>query len=166
MTATGFLSIALFHSMSRYVDWDFGIVNFDSECFIQLLNSAALLPMEEGEDDSEDPWGIAERMIAEGRQIIMNFNIASPMHYQWVQAAFGGDIVIKGLPVENRNGNILTTQCNIAMTTASENKEGVWEFIRFFLSDNWQRDYEFMSFPISKNIFNELMDGYMVEPEF
>jgi len=157
-----FLSDMLYFNMSDYVDWESAVVHFDSDNFISLLQAVAMLPL----DESVGGAHISRlEIIATGRQIMMPTYLGSFFNYQFNRALFGGDIVFKGYPAENRDGNTLSVQGGIAITTASENKDAAWEFIRFFLTADFARNYVDFSFPLNKVVFNELLDEAMMEPE-
>jgi len=147
---------------SDYIDWEFASVNFNSESFIQLLQYAASLP--EGEIDSFG-WQEEERLIVEGRQIISFYGVGYIDSFRFMRTSFGGEIVFKGFPAENKNGSNLSTFGPVAMTAQSKNKEGVWEFIRFFLTEDFQRENIGYNLPLNKVVLNELLDDAMKEDD-
>ena len=173
MTAETFLSESLFFNMSQFVNWETGEVYFDSEDFIQLMQTAGMLPLYEyGE------WDVSSEaeMIATGRQIMNSVNLASLVDYLVHEYMFGGDLVFKGFPTEDRTGHTVRSSGNIVMTNVGENQDGVWQFFRSFLTTDFQRSY-IWNFPVNRAVFDEKLqeqmenpawitsNGYMIEAE-
>ena len=164
MTRQAFFVNAIVSNISQYVDWDSVSVDFDNESFIQLLELSASLPLDDDEQDIDEILTEEQRLIAEGRQITKLTAIHNLEDYQMFMTGFGGDLVFKGIPADNRSGHSLASiMSQVAMTTTSENKDGVWEFIRSFLNADWQRENISFYFPINKTVFNELKDEAMKE---
>ena len=62
---------------------------------------------------------------------------------------FGEDVTIIGFPTESRNGNAIIPSNQIALSAKSGCQEGAWEFIRYYLTDEYQESLEYQ-FPIKK----------------
>lgn len=95
-----------------------------------------------------------------------------------VLSTWGENPNFVGLPRENRQG-ILQYSSNISMNGASKNKEGVWEFFKFLLSEQYQSTvnyfpvrreqydvyWEYFLTPQIHQIPNEVTGGYIEEYE-
>jgi len=145
-------------SLYDYVDWNSGTVHFDSEEFLMLLEFIKTLP--------DDPPGSEPSRIESGEQIMATIETFSTFfEMQKYQIVFGGDLVFKGFPTENKNGNSIKLHSTLAITSLSSNKEGAWEFIRMLLTDDWldgKIEYDFEAcFPLNKEAFYAKLEVHM-----
>jgi len=76
-------------------------------------------------------------------------------------ASFGGDFVFKGYPAENRDGNVFLTMQNLAISETCTDKDAAWEFLRIFLTEEYQRDNTIYSIPANKVVFEEQLKEFM-----
>jgi len=163
LTKESFLQQAIMLGMDEYVDWASGKVHFDTGAFAQLLEFANMFPADYDWDtgfyDNEFDF------IATGRQIMVTMSVGDFNYLQMYRAMFGGDIVFKGFPTENRNGNSLEIMGSLAITTSATDKEAAWEFMRTTLAKDWQSENITWSFPTNKSAFDELVVEAMKEPE-
>jgi len=177
-TNEAFLRQAFSLGMHNFVDWSEGTVNFDGGEFAELLELASTFPPPEREggggggtirpipmmDFAEDDWVGEEQLIAEGRQIMTGSGIWDFWSIRMNAAMFGGDVVYKGFPTANRDGNTLEVRGGLAITTSSSDPEGAWGLVRMLLHENWQRDNIHFSFPTNRTIFEEAVDREMNPP--
>jgi len=150
-------------SMDEYVDWAAGKASFDSGAFSQLLEFANKFPKEFNFDYDSGVYIEESEMISTGRQIMAQMYLADFQSIQWYTHMFGGDIVFKGFPTDSRNGNALGINSGIAITTRCTDKEGAWEFMRTFLTADWQRENIDWGFPTNKTAYNEMVQEAMRE---
>ena len=68
----------------------------------------------------------------------------------------GVDAQFVGLPDENREGNSFNTYLPLAMSSKSKNKDGVWQFISAYLTD--ENDYSW-----GFSIVQSKLDSYLAE---
>jgi len=162
LTKLNFLQALFMFSMDDFVDRGAGKVNFESNDFIALLEFANTLP----DDYDWDNYISEPELIATGRQIITATGFNSFDDFQMYRAMFGGDIVFKGLPAENRNGFSLTTYTGFAITNKCRDVDGAWEFLRTFLNEDWQNESIWYGMPTNKNAFNKLLEKAMTEDEY
>jgi len=150
-TKWGLLQFLVRFNIDEYVDRSSGTAYFESDEFVKILEIANTFPM------GIDPDFGTYSAVAQGRQII-DAGGFGPMAYQVNRALFGGDLVIKGYPNEQRDGNIFSPWKNVAITTFCEEPDVAWEFVRLYLSEEVQRDIIFsMTFPINKVILEEVL---------
>jgi len=76
-------------------------------------------------------------------------------------AMYGGELVFKGYPAENRDGNIFIPSTSLAIATSCTDKEAAWEFMRIFLTEDHQRDNTPWSIPVNKVVFEERLKETM-----
>jgi ABC-type glycerol-3-phosphate transport system substrate-binding protein len=126
------------YDITSFVNWETGTVYFDNEYFISLLEFAYELNTRihiTWDGFPKDTY----QLILSGEQIIYPRWFNYLWEYSLLQDIFGGDFVFKGYPVENGSGNFMWVLSGMAITTTSANQQGAWEFIRFFVSEEWQR---------------------------
>ncbi|MDR2599541.1 MAG: extracellular solute-binding protein [Oscillospiraceae bacterium] len=159
-----FLNFAIENNIDFFVDRDAGLVNFDNEDFIELLEIANMFP-----SDVHDTGNFDERDdIATGRQIMAYYHYQGFIQHQMFSEIFGGELVIKGFPNENRNGNTINPFPTFAITSTSENKEGAWSFISHLMSEYWQRTMMNQgqnNIPTNKAVFEWMIENAMNQPE-
>lgn len=161
LTKASFLEMSVVLNTNEYIDWANGTVNFDNESFIGLLEVANTFPDEIDFGNEDMFMDIEEGLIPTGRQIMEFAGVSSFNDVIRFNTMFGGDIVFKGFPTENRDGNVLFTQTALAITTQSRDKDGAWSFLRTFLTDDWQRANVQTGFPMSRVVFDELAQHAM-----
>jgi len=167
---------ALVYSIYRvdnasFVDWESGTVNFDNDYFVSLLEFARNIVVTGWDEIDFGAGGYMSqpyRDISSGEQIIMEVSFSRPWMYSAYQDLFNGDFVFKGFPVETGSGNSLSINLGFAITSASKNQQGAWEFIRFLISEEWQNrqlrnDDGVFSLPTNKNVFELSIANAMVE---
>ena len=155
MTKGGVLQTLIMMGMGEYVDWAAGRVNFDNDGFAAILEFANTFPEEYSWD--EDTYVSEFDLIASGQQIMMRHWVSDFRGTQMYRAIFGGQIVFKGYPSENRSGNSISAGSGIAMTTRCSDKDGAWAFMRTIISEDWQRTNMRWNFPTNKVVFDELL---------
>jgi ABC-type glycerol-3-phosphate transport system substrate-binding protein len=170
MTMEHFLYAALLHNTEQFVDWDSGTVDFDSEAFIELLEFSNIFPLEL-KPDAYISWSEPEH-IASGNQIMTWISLSDLYTYRMLRTFYGGEVVLKGFPSENRTGSVFADfGGGIAITTQSAEKHGAWEFVRLMLTEGFGREYLHRVFPINRSVFkerlaNEMDDDAVFQLEF
>ncbi|MDR2590378.1 MAG: hypothetical protein LBC71_05270 [Oscillospiraceae bacterium] len=142
------------YNMDSFIDWHTGTVSFDSDEFISILEFANTLPDTFFWDDEITDVGL----MRSGQQIIRGTSLTNLNEYLMYQALFGGELVFKGFPEENRNGSTIGPSTSFAITTNCSDVEGAWSFIRTFLMEEWQDDNYWMGFPTNQHAFNIRLD--------
>ena len=139
--------------MNDFVDWSTGEVDFDNDEFRSLLAFANSFPASFNWDDY-DYNDSSEVRISQGRQMLYRSVISSVSELMYIEACFhGAPITFIGFPTTNGVGNTITTDSGYAMTTTCRNKDAAWEFMRYFMLD----DYAAMQYGLSvrKDIFEK-----------
>ena len=163
LTKENFLQVLVMLNMDNFVDWNTGTVNFDGGDFSDLLMYANTFP---DEYDWNDEYISEHILIREGRQILVAMGFNSFDEYQMYRALFGGDIVFKGFPNENRNGFSLITNSSFAITNKCKDVNGAWEFLRMFMTEEWQGNNSWYGLPTNKAVFDKMLKDAMTEDEY
>jgi len=165
MTKEGFLKEVFLLNMEQFVDWDAGNVYFDTGLFKQYLEFADTFPLNPSRERAlySEIWA-AQEMLTDGRQILYPMELNDYQQFLLTRTILGGEIVFKGFPAETGNGNAFQINGGLAITTACEDKQGAWEFIRTFLLDTWQVTFTgYNSFPVSRVVFDLKMTTQLAE---
>ena len=155
-----FLSLALRSNMDNYVDIASGTASFENDDFIALLELANTFPPEGDMNSSTTQHSL----IANGRQIMEMWFFYDFVSYPVYRTMFGGELVFKGFPTENRDGNSFMPDTCIAITTTCEEPDVAWELVRLLLLEDYQREMVFYSFPVNRTIFEERLADAMSPP--
>ena len=143
----------------EYVDMDRGTCNFQSEAFVEALQFAAMLPEYaerfEREENSYDSRYIEDKALLQPVTIRYIPDLA-----QQIYGCIGEDIAYVGYPSESREGScIRVCGMSFALSAKSDNLDGAWEFVRTFLTEDFQRDELYgvngSSLPVRRDIFDE-----------
>ena len=162
-TKESFLNTMIGSIMDEYVDWAAGTVNFNSECFVQLLEFADTLPSDFLPYEYEE-----HELVASGRQIMSEVWAYSGFDpIQKYRHIYGGDLVFKGFPVGDRNGNILNPYYRFAITAGCKDMEGAWQFLRTFLTKEWYLEsfplLSSVGFPLNREVYDMMLTETMAE---
>lgn len=156
MTRDGFMSTMMQYCGNDFVDVSTGKCEFDSENFIAMLEYANKLPKELDEDTyNEEYWMNYESQYREDRTILMNCFIsqARDMNIN-INGYFGEDISYVGFPTDSGSGSVITPNTQYVLSAKSENLAGAWEFVRYYLTDEYQKELAF-ELPVNKALFIE-----------
>lgn len=167
MTRDRFLEKAMYFCGKDFVDVETGKCAFDSEEFIALMKFAATLP-EEIDTESlyeGDYWEGYEAQYRDNRTLLMELYIDCMnrnLSYE-LNGYMGEDYTFVGFPVvssetigsdEKGNGAYIGSNDLMVLSAKSENLEGAWEFVRHYLTDEYQRSLEW-GMPVNRRIFME-----------
>lgn len=167
MTRESMLDYCMSMSGSQFVDWENGTCSFNTDSFIQMLEFIAAFPDEiDDEMYTDDYWNNYESLWREGK-VIASFNsFGNFRNYNYTEkGTFGEDITMIGFPSSDMDGSVIVPDMQIAMSAKSKNKEGVWEFLRVFLTDEYQEEGIY-GFPVSIKRLNELAQEATQKPYY
>lgn len=144
-------------NQNLFIDKENGTCSFTGEEFKKILEFANQFP-DEGKDDStlDD--------LRCGRTLLYRELIISVQLYQMYEYMFGGPVNTIGYPSFGESGLTFKPYgTTVAMSTHSENKEGVWEFIRFNVSQERQENVgsPYGGFPILKSALEKQFEKDM-----
>jgi len=159
-TNINILSVGISGDIINHINRTSSAVDFDNEEFIKLLEFANTFPSEPEWDHSLS----INALVDSGRYIMLAGSFGSLDSIRSFRTIFGGEIVFKGYPTENRDGNSFSSFTNIAISAACQDKEAAWEFIRLFITEEYQRELFYGSLPINRIVFEERLLEAMEDP--
>ncbi len=138
-----------------------GTCNFQSGEFIKILEFANQFP-KEVQYDPNAPSDIEK--IRDGKLLLLKEEVTSVQQYQLYEAKFGEPINIIGYPTSGKSGIMLTPNgTTAAMNVNSKNKEGVWEFFQFLMTEERQENLQSANagFPILRSALEKQFEKDM-----
>ena len=155
--------MALSLSGSQFIDWSKLTCSYNSEAFIHLLELVNEFP-EELQDD--DYYADTSAYWREGKAIASRFYLGSFSDYNYeAKGSYGKDIALVGFPSDNGSGSALYPNLQLTMSSTSKNKDGCWQFMRYFLSNEYQDTIE-SSWPMSKDKIDKLAETAKKRPSY
>jgi ABC-type glycerol-3-phosphate transport system substrate-binding protein len=146
-------------------------VNFDSEEFISLLNTAMLLP-----PASDIPYWLSWDSpvldilrMQEGEQVLSYVMVSSPSKYQLFMESFDDSFAL-GLPTARGGEHIIIVNRTMGIGISTSHTDAAWDFLRSFLLPSASEFYRGVSgdigFPVRIDLFNELIEDAMTPRTF
>lgn len=146
-------------SMDYYIDWEQGTCAFDGEAFQRVMSFANTFPdtLVITEDYS------VKQTFYEGGALLLPLHMSGI--YDICKAEFIFDqeeISYIGFPVEGVNGTVVKpSDIMLAISANCEHKDVAWNFIRQFLTDDYQREID-TGFAVCRAVLEETLEENQV----
>lgn len=137
-----------------FIDKENGKCSFVGEEFQKILEFSNRFPNEASDDSTLDD-------LRTGRTLLNRGVITSVSQYQMYEYMFGEPVNLIGYPTFGESGLVFQSNgTTVAMSSVSENKEGVWEFIRFNVTKERQENLSSPNggFPILKSALEKQLE--------
>lgn len=144
-----------------------GKCRFDSEDFIRFLEFCDRFPNETPENyyDTVDMNEYRTQWRTGGTLLDFGFISDFTSLRRDETVTFGEPVTVKGFPSEDGNGLSFNNYgMEFAITAKADNGEGAWEFLKYFLSDEYQ-DKSYM-FPIKLSAIEKKAEASKERPFF
>lgn len=161
------LSCCMQMASGQFINWETGECSFDSDGFIKLLEFLKQFPEEYDETryDDENYWQNYDSMYREDRALLSITYLNTFSTYNRMEkGTFGEEITLVGFPADNKKGSALDYNLNFAISSKSANKDGAWQFLKYFLSYEYQK--ETYGFPTNKERYEELKQEATQKPYY
>lgn len=167
MTRDNVFMTLISNCYDSYIDTATGDCHFDSDEFIKVLELANRFPKEIDWDalyEDSNYWTEQETRFRDNKALVSewymnNFRAIREME----MATFGEKITFKGYPGANGNGASINASTSVAITSKAANPDGAWEFIKYFLSDEYQNEMEWQ-YPIKISALEAQMEKAKERP--
>lgn len=159
---SGIFYYCIYNNIDEFINWETGECFFNGDDFIRVLEFADQFPEEPIYDDEE---GIYKK-LCDDRILLMQTSLGSVQEYQMYNGLFGEETAYIGFPNSERKGNLIqpTDGC-VAINSKSKNKDGAWEFIKVFLSEDYQNslvnEHGSWGFPVKKSALDKQFENDM-----
>lgn len=152
---------------NQFIDWDTGKCSFDSEGFIEMLEFLKQFPEEvDSSVYTDEYWEHYDSLWREGKVIAQMYTVSNFRDFNYVsKGSFGEPVTMIGFPSSNEDGSAIVAGMQLAMSAKSSNKEGVWEFLRYFLTDEYQNEISY-GFPLSIKRLDTLAQEATKKPTY
>ncbi|MBQ3392125.1 MAG: extracellular solute-binding protein [Lachnospiraceae bacterium] len=145
---------ALQLSGDRFIDLETGECYFDGEEFVSLLEFMNQFP---GEIKDEDLMEDTSADYRSGKSLFYITDFCSYDDYSYMRyGVFGADLTMTGFPSEGGSHAAISPQLQIAMSSAAKDKDVCWQFMRSFLTDEYQQKINTYYWPVNEGAIDEL----------
>lgn len=147
---------AMSMSISQFMDLETGKCNFNSDGFIELLEFLKGFPAEYNyNEEGGINWRDTQSQYIEGKTVLLATTLWSPSDLMYnIKGNFAEEpVTFIGFPTQTGIGSAIGADTQYAISAKSANKEAAWEFLRYYFTDEYQK--EVYSMPLSKKIWKE-----------
>lgn len=160
------LDSALSFVGNMYVDQENEKSTFDSASFQGLLALIKECPDSISDEQySED----SSTFYRSGKSLFYISDLTSFSDYQSItQGMFGEAVTFTGFPAEKNSGAVIRPQMQLAVSSSTKEKEACWEFLKYFLLDDFQASVEenFSCWPVSVSAIDALGEEAKKNPTY
>lgn len=158
MVRDSFMYYVMNYCGSDFVDVNTGTCNFMSEEFIAMLEYANTLPEQIEYDDeywNNYDYMAYESQYRENRTLLMNLYISRIQDINYnINGYLGEEATFVGFPgIEGNSSIIQPGSYMYAISEGSANKQGAWDFVKYYLTPEYQNSEENWSLPVMKSAF-------------
>ena len=171
MTRDNLLQLACTMTKNDFIDSQTGKCSFDSPEFVKLLeftntfSNESIWDSVDWDNVDESFWKDMETACRDDRAYLQSTSIYSfDDYWQLKKVTFGDDITLVGYPSASKQGSLITSSLELAMSAKSKNPDGAWQFIKYFLGDEYQSALSYQ-WPIKRSQIDKLAENAMKEPE-
>ena len=153
---------------SNFIDFSSKECKYTSDDFKAILKLVESVPVEVDEAYWENDNSAFYR---ENTSFLEVLNFCSFTQYNYVKKGdFGEDIVLAGFPSENGGMSSITPSMRLCMSASSQYKDAVWEFLRYFYTDEYQCSDDGIAsngvWPVSLNAIDNLAAEAKKKPTY
>lgn len=156
VTRDGFMMMAMQYCGADFVDVETGKCAFDSDDFIAMMEFAKTLPEEiDWEELGDDYWSSYESQYRDNRTLLLQMYIGyfDNLSYQ-LNGYLGEPFTFVGFPTESGNGAYINASTQMVLSAKSDNLDGAWDFVRYYLTDEYQESLGW-GLSVNRRIFME-----------
>lgn len=158
VTREGFMSMAMQFCGNDFIDVKTGKCSFNTENFISMMEYAKDLPEEIDWDSlygEGDYWMSQESQYRDNRTLLMHLYIGNFQNLNYsLNGSFGEPVTYIGFPTESGKGSYISANQSYVLSSKSANLDGAWEFIRYYLTEEYQKELDW-GLSVNKQVFLE-----------
>lgn len=164
-TKSDILSTCISRNIDAFVDWENGAAHFDSDEFKALLEFANSFPdTYDWENADEEDQDSAQNRMNAGKQLMSSFYVSSLEDILYQLTGYNGKVKFVGYPSEDGTSNhAFQIDGAIAISSTCADKTAAWNFMKQFLNEEYQSNYNIWSFPINQAAFDAKLKEMMTE---
>ncbi|MDE5577858.1 MAG: extracellular solute-binding protein, partial [Oscillospiraceae bacterium] len=135
------LELFINSNYESYIDMETGRCSFDSGEFIRLLEFCNRFPDEVPENAYMDYNFYKDDLprLRSGERLLYLTQVircSDIRHFE--KGYFNADVTFKGYPSNSGNGSSIQGEKSFAITAKAANPDGAWQFVRYFLGEEYQ----------------------------
>ena len=151
--------------LTDFIDWISGECLFDSQNFKEILEVA-----NENGVDEEDEWGEdmpeEQEMFRDDKVLLRTIDLDMD-DYLIAEEVAGDELNYIGYPNKDKLGSYFTFNTQIAMYSKSDVKDGAWEFVRTFMTKEYQgKTMDRYYIPTRQDCFNLMIEAAMTTEKY
>lgn len=181
LTRSDFINRAMSFCGGIFIDVEAGKCAFDTEEFISMIEFANTLPEEidRAALAQSGYFRTSDTQYLDNRALLMELwidSLSPSLSYQ-LNGYLGGEFTLVGFPISfraesetasneaavNRGGAYISSENQLVLSARSENLEGAWKFVRYYLTDEYQENTQW-GMPVNKRILMEQAKRTMERP--
>ena len=164
-TKSDILQTCISRNIDAFVDWENGSAHFDSDEFKALLEFANQFPdtydWENATDEENDS---AQNRMNSGKQLMTDMYVSSFEDMLYQLTGFNGGVKFVGYPSEDGTSNhAFQIDGAIAISSTCADKTAAWNFMKQFLTEDYQLGSNVWNFPINQKAFDQKLKNAMTE---
>ena len=166
VTPAEFMNMVMRYCGNDFVDVSTGKCSFNTSNFIEMMEFAKTLPQEYDQDEWNAYYDNYESQYRENRTLLSQIYIysVSGLNY-YINGYFGEPVSFVGFPTESGKGSYIEPDYNtFALSARSKNLDGAWDFVRYYLTDEYQKEAGNM--PVNKALFLEKAQEALQRPYY
>lgn len=159
LTQEGFLYQIMNFAAKDFIDVETGKCDFQSQNFMEMLEYAKALPKEiENDMGPEGGYEYSDdsaNQYRENRSLLYDLYISNVKgcNYQ-IKGYMGEEVSFVGFPTESSRGSTLSAgSYTFVLSAKTEHMDGAWQFVRQFLTPEYQNSGDFYEMPVLKSAF-------------
>ncbi|MCR4679246.1 MAG: hypothetical protein K5679_10925 [Lachnospiraceae bacterium] len=141
------------YSLNTFVDYEKGTCDFCNQNFYDLLNFADTFPKEIN-NENYDTYG----MMANGDIILSELYLYDLSSLRMYRQIMGDDAVIVGPPNDKGIRVQVIPNAMYAISAKTTEKEGCFEFLKFYMEDQSNKMYSSSGIPVRKQAFYDMIE--------
>ena len=167
MTRDWFFTSVINTCYGSFVNKETGECSFNSDEFVKILEFSNRFPKEYDYDKivyDDNYWNETESQYKDGRTLLNMYYMANFTSIRELEkGTFGEEITFKGYPGAEGSGSSIAAYTEIAITSKAANPDGAWEFVKYFMSDEYQEEFEW-EYPIKISALEKQMEAAKEKP--
>lgn len=164
-TKTDILQTCISRNIDAFVDWENGGAHFDSDEFKALLEFANQFPdTYDWENATAEENDSAQNRMNSGKQLMTDMYVSSFEDMLYQLTGFNGGVKFVGYPSEDGTSNhAFQFDGAIAISSTCADKTAAWNFMKQFLTEDYQLGSNVWNFPINQKAFDQKLKDAMTE---
>ncbi|MCM1158589.1 MAG: extracellular solute-binding protein [Bacteroidales bacterium] len=145
--------------LTDFIDWETGECSFDSDDFKSILEICNTGKNEETEYNEDSP---SMPTLIQSGKVLFTDGWINLEEIQMYEAMYGGKLTFIGYPNKDKQGSYFQFSQPMGIYSKSEVKDGAWEFIRVFMTKEYQGNNDYMyNTPVRKDCYDLMVKARM-----